>query len=118
MKWRRQLLALKFCQKRTSQILWQVSVTRKKYSRSHRILLRSESIFSRNKLRFELTQRTMMEEKDRDHSYWLAGKSRMEQIWQAVQFGGLCGILIWQWQMKQIQAKSPTILEVKSGNSE
>jgi glucose/mannose-6-phosphate isomerase len=79
--------------------------------------IRSESDFPRNKLRFELTQRTMMEEGIVTDSYLAAGKSRMEQIWQAVQFGDYAAYYL-AMANETDPSEIPTILELKAAMSE
>jgi glucose/mannose-6-phosphate isomerase len=55
--------------------------------KSMAIFIRSESDHPRNVLRFDLTQRFMLEEGINTDGYLATGKSRLEQLWRAVQFG-------------------------------
>lgn len=49
--------------------------------------IRSESDLPRVALRFDLTQKIMMEEGIATDGYLATGKSRMEQLWRGIQFG-------------------------------
>jgi glucose/mannose-6-phosphate isomerase len=55
--------------------------------KSMAIFIRSESDHPRNAMRIDLTQRFMLEEGINTDSYLATGKSRLEQLWRAVQFG-------------------------------
>lgn len=68
-------------------------------------------------MRFELTQRTMMEEGIVTDSYLATGKSRIEQVWQAVQFGDYMAYYL-AMANETDPSEIPTISELKEAMSE
>jgi glucose/mannose-6-phosphate isomerase len=72
--------------------------------------LRSESDPPRTALRFDLTQQIMLEEGINTDSYLAAGKTPLEQLWRAVQFGD-CVSYYLAMANEIDPAESPTIQE-------
>jgi glucose/mannose-6-phosphate isomerase len=72
--------------------------------------LRSESDLPRIAMRFDLTQQIMLEEGINTDSYLAAGKTSLEQLWRAIQFGDF--VAYYLAMANEIDpAESPTIQE-------
>ena len=84
--------------------------------KSMSVFIRSESDLPRNSLRFDLTQKTMMEEGIVTDSYLATGKSPMEQLWRAIQFGDFVSYYL-AMAYETDPTTIPTILGLKKAMS-
>ena len=74
-------------------------------SQAMAFFIRSEADLPRNAFRLELTQKTMMLEGINTDSFLATGKSRMEQLWRAVQFGDYAA-----YYLAMLNETDPTVI--------